>query len=358
MLIKNIGLKLFRIIRGLFYKTYWIFNSKWPIHSINSTQNNNLSKKSLLVLYDFRSQPFSVGDILTINAASLVVSERESCKSIDFAMVFDNVQPVIKSLGNEYINNQNFFFHLSSILPAAQVNPKLGSLLLFDSHKKLEKYIFDNSNYYKIWPDISYYTSREYLFYHCMNDVFSSFDQIHNKVPKLSSRASLKQWANLFIKKHNPGKFKTFSIQLRLNHKNPARNSNYEAWENFFRNVAVSDNVIFFIICSYDEIPKNWSNLVNVIFVKNHFTSLEQDLAIIDSCDYHMGASSGPGMMAILGKKPYRLFSYDGDMNRLTCLKTIGDKQFFSFSDENQFLIRQSENAELILKNYKEMLKQ
>jgi hypothetical protein len=62
-------------------------------------------------------------------------------------------------------------------------------------------------------------------------------------------------------------------------------------------------------------------------------------------------------MMAILGKKPYRLFSYDGDMKRLTCLKSIGDKQFFSFSNENQFLIRQSENAELILKNYKEMLK-
>jgi hypothetical protein len=166
---KNLGLRLSRTIRSFLWKTKWIATSSWPMAGEGSALSNVSSPKTLLILYDFISQPFSVGDILTVQAASLVVSEEEQCELVDIAMVFDKNRPVIRSPAYSHIDDETFFFHLSAVLPAAQVNPKLGSLLLFDSHQKLEKYLADNMDRYKIWPKISDYASREYLFYKCMN---------------------------------------------------------------------------------------------------------------------------------------------------------------------------------------------
>lgn len=357
MLGKNLGLHLLRKLRSILWKAKWIVKSTWPTDEEGAAPCEGSASKALLVIYDFISQPFSVGDILTVQAASLAVSEEEGCASVDIAMVFDKNRPVIRSPAYSHIDGETFFFHLSAILPAAQVNPKLGSLLLFDSHQKLEKYLADNADRYKIWPKISDYASREYLFYKCMNDVFSTSYQAYGHIPQLRSRTPAAQWAKAFLERHNPSGEKTVSVQIRYNSQNPSRNSNYSAWENFFTDVSNENQAIFFVVCGPSELPARWRNIPNVVLVKDFHTTLEQDLALISACDCHMGASSGPGMMAILGQKPYRMYGYDGDEARLTCLRVDSARQYFSFSAENQYLIRGRETSALLREGFLELVR-
>ncbi len=352
---KNFTLRLLRNLRGFFWKAKWIATSNWPISVQGSVPVDAPQSKTLLVIYDFISQPFSVGDILTVQAASLVVSEEEQCESVDMAMVFDKHRPAIRGPAYSHINDETFFFHLSSILPAAQVNPKLGSLLLFDSHQKLEKYLADNLGRYKIWPKISDYSSREYLFYNCMNGLFPTYHQAYGQIPQLRSRGPAAKWANAFLDQHNPSGKRTVSVQIRHNIQNPSRNSNYSAWEKFFTDVSTEYQAIFFVVCGPSELPTKWRSIKNVVLVKDFHTTLEQDLALISACDCHMGASSGPGMMAILGQKPYRMYGYDGDAGRLTCLRADGARQYFSFSAKNQYLIRERETSALLKEGFLEL---
>jgi hypothetical protein len=128
------------------------------------------------------------------------------------------------------------------------------------------------------------------------------------------------------------------------------------AWEALFQNLEqMKIHVIFFVVCGLYEVPKEWASYKNVVLVKLNNTNLEQDLAVIGACDYHMGASSGPAMVAILGSKPYRLYGYDGDESRLRCLVNEGGRQRFSFSAHNQYLLRTREDANILLADVLEM---
>jgi hypothetical protein len=52
-----------------------------------------------------------------------------------------------------------------------------------------------------------------------------------------------------------------------------------------------------------------FNNCPNVLIAKDYHTSIEQDLALINAAAIHMGASSGPGMMALFSAKPYLLLN-------------------------------------------------
>ncbi len=303
--------------------------------------------RRLLIIYDFSSQPFSIGDILIFQEASLVLRERHSLGKVDFALVYDPTFPVVPDPAFRNVDAESFLVHLSSVLPAAQVNAHLGSVFLFDSHLQLERHVADNAENYFVWPALAQYASREYLFYHCFNVLFREHFEQHGCLPVIGSRPAARTWARQFLAEH-AGTAVPVTIQLRRNLANPARNSDIGVWIAFFRYCVDKYDAKFIIICGRNEVDERLRGLPNIIVAKDHGTGIEQDLALIEASTLHMGMASGPGTMAHFSRKPYCMFNWDLKLGSLTGLVKDDYRYRFQFSTPLQNWIFENESEALL----------
>ena len=312
--------------------------------------------KRLLIVYDLSSQPFSIGDILVFQEASLVLRAQHNLGKVDMAIVYDPNRPVAPDPAFREIDAESFLFHLSSILPAAQVNPHLGSVLLFDSHRQLEGYIADNADVYFVWPSLSQYALGHYLFYYCFNELFRNHFERYGSLPPLQSRPAALRWAEQFIVEH-VGAALPVTVQLRSNKINPARNSKIDAWIAFFQRCAEQYDAKFIVICGAAEVDARLRGLPGVIVAKEHCTTLEQDLALLEAGAIHMGASSGPGAMLVFSNKPYCMFNWDLNLDSIQGLIKEDHRYRFRFSTPMQNWLFGVETAELLVVEFERMWK-
>ncbi|MGH8678563.1 MAG: hypothetical protein ACREUQ_09465 [Burkholderiales bacterium] len=328
---------------------------KWGISAFPAlTGARHSATRRLLLIYDFASQPFSVGDILIFQEASLVLREMHGLGEIDFAAVYDPAKPVVADPAFSQIDPDSFLFHLSSFLPAAQVNPHLGSLFLFDSHRRLESFIADNISDYHVWPTLAQYASREYLFYYCFNELFYSYYQQHGVLPRLASRPAAAAWAAQFVKHHVHPAIPV-TVQLRRNSANPARDSNYDSWLAFFEHCEGRYPVKFVVVCAPSEVDARLRGQPNVIVAKDHCTTVEQDLALIEAAQIHMGATSGPGTIAQFSSKPYCMFNLRMDTDSVKGFVHEGNRNRFFFSSPVQTWIVGEETPELLVGEFERL---
>src|SRR5271170_3866155 len=109
-------------------------------------------ERRLLIVYDLATQPFSIGDILSCQGASLVLREQYRLDKVDFALVYDSTKPACADPAFSYINGENVLYHVNSVLAAAQVNPHHGSLFIFDGHKEFQRFLVNSGAHYRVWP--------------------------------------------------------------------------------------------------------------------------------------------------------------------------------------------------------------
>jgi hypothetical protein len=327
---------------------------RWGGATVSRAAGIQRSNRRLLMIYDFASQPLSVGDILIFQESSLVLRATHDLGQIDFALVYDPKQPVVADPALAHFDPESFLYHLSSFLPAAQVNPHLGAVLFFDSHTALESYIGDNCHRYHVWPTLRQYTGREYLFYYCFDHLFYDYFEQHGNLPSLASRPAARIWAERFLEEHARSET-AITVQLRRNPQNPARNSDYEAWIAFFASCATRYAAKFIVICGRGEIDTRLRTLNNVIVAKDHGTSVEQDLALIEVGRIHMGACSGPATMAQFSSKPYCMFNALMDDGFIKSFKREGDRGRFTFSNAFQNWIAVKETPESLQTEFERM---
>lgn len=272
-------------------------------------------ERRLLVIYDLSSQPFSIGDILTAQEAALVLRENEGIDLVDFALVYDPKNPAADKTSHGNITESNYIYHLSSILPAAQVNQHLGSYFVFNSHQQLRRFIGDNSDLYYVWPSAWQFAKREYLYYSIFNNLLYNYYKKNNTIPHLSCHALFIEWARGFFRQHVIPDVPV-SIQIR-NNKNfgQHRNTRIEEWLTFFQYCEGKYPVKFVIVCALSEIDDRLRQHGNVLLAKDFHTGLEQDLSLIQTSIFHMGASSGMGQMALFNSKPYLITNTDATPN-------------------------------------------
>ena len=106
------------------------WNLSTPLGVVGNTKKTD---RRLLIIYDLSSQPFSIGDILIFQEASLVLRENFGVDTIDFAFVYNPDNPTNGDQAFSSITESNVVYHLASILPIVQVNQYLGSLFVFNS---------------------------------------------------------------------------------------------------------------------------------------------------------------------------------------------------------------------------------
>lgn len=312
-------------------------------------------ERRLLAIYDLSSQPFSIGDILVIQEASLVLRERHNLDMIDFALVYNPKRPAPSDPAFSNITEENAMYHLASILPVAQVNQHLGSLFIFNSHLHLQRFIADNADLYQTWPPAWQFAEANYLNYTVFNDLLHSYYTKYGFIPHLSCRQFLTDWAQAFYQEHIYPQVPV-TVQVRNNKTfGTHRNLRLDCWLKFFHHCEERYPVKFVIICARAEVDDRLRHCPNVLIAKDYHTSIEQDLALIHTAAIHMGASSGPAAMAIFNAKPYLIVNTDL-VPHLYC-DMIREDRFlrFPFADPLQRFALGPESTELLIAEFAKM---
>jgi hypothetical protein len=292
---------IYRPVRRVARFVMWAFPSIGNLLSPRSANG-----RRILAIYDTSSQPFSVGDLLIFQEASLVLCQKHQVDVVDFAIVYDPKNPASSDpVFAASITEGNVMYHLASILPIAQVNQRLGSLFVFNSHEHLRRYIIDNTERYHVWPSAWLVATREYLSPVVFNDLLYSHYKEHGSIPYLSCRPFLRDWAEGFYHEYVCPQVPV-TVNIRNNkgwHLN--RNSQLDCWIEFFQHCEIRYPARFVIICARSEVDDRLRKCTNVIIAKDYQTGVEQDMALIHTSAIHMGAGSGPATMAWFNSKPY-----------------------------------------------------
>lgn len=334
--------------------------SSWLIPAIaRSALTLRRANDRILLIYDTTNQPFAIGDFLVIQEVSLTLTREFSAKYADIAIVYDAENPdkadkVFKGV----VSTDNVLLHLASMMPVLNLNPKIGSLFLFNSKTALESYVVENiDEYLTIWPSCLDYGSGKYLNLHAFNTVLYSFFEKYKEIPSLSSSTPLKSWALSFIHQNIYPKV-PITINIRNNPMwDGRRNSRIQEWVKFFKYSAKTyPNAKFIVICATKEIPEEFRGLSNVIFAKDFATELDQELALIELSAAHLGTNSGPAAMAYFNMNPYFIFSLPIDgihhehFSRKDMLVHVKENIFkFWFALDSQKFSSQPENVEALM---------
>jgi len=99
-------------------------------------------------------------------------------------------------------------------------------------------------------------------------------------------------------------------VQLRNTSTSPARNAELECWIEFFAHCETRYDVTFVMIGRKDEIDPRFRQLSNVLIAKDYGTTVEQDLALIQTGMVYMGSTCGPATIAVFSDLPYVLYKF------------------------------------------------
>ncbi len=310
------------------------------------------NEKRILGIWDFESSNIAVGVLIEFQTRLLCDAYSDNLNKIDIAFIYNPEQPLVHPKFSSWINASNFYHHFQEVLPILNINPKLGSIFLFDSREKFELFLKQNKNNYYFQPSLSHYFNRVGAF----SDnyvVISHFYMKNNFVPKLEFKSATNEWVRIFIKK-NIGSKIMVTVNLRLNSQfTPERNSNLEAWSELFEHSKEkSPDIIFVILGRKGELNDEFKNFSNIIFSKDYNTNIEQDLALIQHAFFHMGTTSGPASFAVLSEDiPYIITNFrPPDKNDENWLKPGS-----GFNKEFQRLIWEKETGELLIKEFKDL---
>ena len=327
----------------------------WLLPSFyNLLLKNHGDARRLLVIYDFSSQPFSIGDILIIQEAALVLRDNEGIDLVDFALVYDPQHPTA-SAAHKSITENNYIYHLSSVLPTAQVNQHLGSYFVFNSHQHLQRFIADNTDLYYVWPSAWQFATREYLYYDVFNNIIYNYYQKNKTIPHLSCHPLFIEWARGFFRQHV---FPDVPVSVHIRNNNifgQNRNAKIKEWITFFQYCEGRYPVKFVIVCALSEIDDRLRQHRNVLIAKDFHTGLEQDLSLIQTSIFHMGASSGVEIMAVFNSKPF--LSTNSDFVPHLYRDMIHEEGFlrFYFSGPLQRFALGLETTELLITEFARM---
>ena len=263
------------------------------------------SEKRVLAICDFRTMPYTVGELLYFQEMTLISRLEHNVEKVDIVWLCDPNNRARSDQGPP----ENYYHYLSPLLPLAHVNPHLGSFMLMDSQEALETYITDNLDRYHIFPPAKdifglRFSYREYY------KRTQNFYAKHGFVPHLSCKPSTLLWGRSFIaqevRPHLP-----VVVQLRNRGDHVWRNIRPESWLEFFAFCEDRFDVKFIVIGSKEEIDPRFRSLSNVVFSKDYCTTVEQDMALLQISLMYIGPCSGPNLMAWFSDVPYVIFSFE-----------------------------------------------
>lgn len=262
-------------------------------------------ERRILAICDFRTIPYTVGEVLFFQATTLMSLIEHHADKVDIIWLCDPTNPARADQG---ITTDNYHVHLSALLPLVHVNPCLGSFLLLDSPRMVEAYVGAMADAYcHIEPGFGDYATKA-LTYQRAYARAERFYREHGFVPYLSCKPAMLSWARAFVLEHVWPRVPVV-VQLRANDAWGAhRNADLDEWRAFFAHCERTYRVGFIVIGRREEIDPGLRRFGNVVFAKDFGTSIEQDLALLQVSLMYLGTCSGPNIMAWFSRVPYVIY--------------------------------------------------
>lgn len=207
------------------------------------------------LIYDLRTQPWSLGDILVAQAAKLT-----ECDEYDIVFLHD---PRVRPDNFKFIPAE-FGDYLNWTMASAKAMKSTKSVTIRPATDE---------------------PLGNYRFYDFMEKIVA-------KPTVLQVRDDLREWAEAFHKEHGT----IGTVNIRKNPYTPHyRDANVDAWREFLE--SVDERLVVL-----GDVPIDGNHIYST-------HSTEKQLALIQTSNFHMGSSSGPLSMAIHGTHPYRAFN-------------------------------------------------
>lgn len=312
------------------------------------TMDSGANADEMTAVWDFRSQPYSIGDVILLYQVVNFLSFVRGIPCVQMLLIADPLEPARLSFVKLGINAENYLDHIIKLLPVFMLGEKVTSLAIADPKEVTLKDIASPSAV--AWPPTELVASGIDL----NNLSFKLLNMLYEKysvMPELKIRKSLSRWAADFIMQKGGGRI-AVAVQMRNTHSyNLSRNSNMPAWLELFEFCEERMPVTFFVICAASEIDERLRSRRNVVVAKDYRTSVDQDMAIVKECSVFLGISSGPGTVAFFGQKPYSIVNAHIMEGMLPHLKKEAWGYSFVYATENQRIIASgTEQFELLLK--------
>jgi hypothetical protein len=258
-----------------------------------------------LAIYDFGTQPASLGDFLTFLQGSLAWSVHCGVTEVDLCVVCNPAGVQIPEFAHLASVEGGLRAKVIEFLPMAQMHPGIRSMFIVDHlDRAYEMLLRADAAYHSSWPPLDVLRSGTYLWY----PTLQFLDRLHGGrpvTPRLRARAPMAQWALDFLVRHAAGRTPvTINLRMNLAH-GVERNMNTDVWRAFFDDAARNHDATFFLLGAATENFDAFRSSPNVVVTKDWHTSMEEDLALIEHGKIHLGSSSGPATFAIfLDEKP------------------------------------------------------
>ncbi len=125
-----------------------------------------------------------------------------------------------------------------------------------------------------------------------------------------------------------------------------------ECWLDFFRYCERRYAVKFVVVGALSEVDDRLRDCRNVLIAKEHGTTVEQDLALIQTAAMHMGASSGPACMALFNTKPYLIVNTNAHLGGHDDLVATEGAWRFTFATEYQRFCEPPTTVQLLISEF------
>lgn len=324
--------------RGVRRRATWVLSSLAFI-----ARSRSRSEKRLLAICDFRTMPYTVGELLYFQEMTLALRIEYHVDKVDIVWLCDPANPARGA--DQGITPDNYHLHLSRLLPLAHVNPHLGSFMLMDSSDRLNSYIVDNIDRYHVWPSYKDYSVKRPTYPSYFNNMLA-FHARHGFIPYLSCKSAMVDWASSFLQREAGGRLPVVA-HLRKMGNATGRNALLDCWLEFFDYCRTEfADVQFIIIGDREEIDPRFRRLSNVIFSKDYGTTIEQDLALIQSGNAYIGCCSGVAMMSLFSDKPYVVFNFQ------PCYENVPYGTQLPFATPLQKLVWEPENTTMLMEEF------
>jgi hypothetical protein len=314
-----------------------------------------------LAVYDFAAQPAGLGDFYIFLQASLSLSAREGIDDVDLCIVCDPSRGRIPEFADLMSEVGSLRAKIFDMLPLAQLHPTLRDIFVVD---RLES-AFDLARravrpYTSCWPSFEMLASGNYLYYPSL----IILDKLHHRCPvfpRLRSRPAAAAWADQFLADRSRGGV-SVTVNLRSNPKyGTDRNMNPAVWRAFFDDAATRHAATFFLLGSPTEDFSAFRPCSNTVITKDWNTNMEQDFALIERANVHMGSSSGPSIFPVfLGNKPTLIVNGGNAIPQLAtyqgALTWDGTYLRFTFGSTNYRSTAVPETSEFLGREFTAML--
>jgi hypothetical protein len=306
--------------------------------------------RSILGIYDFGVQPYSIGDFILFQQICLASAELAGASRCDVCLVADyesHADPCF----DRYITPDNRLGFIHQLMTLLELNPLCGDVHIFKDAQAYRRFMALADNRDRLGPFFAEH-ARDYYFYPAWK-LFRACHELPGGMPLIALPEYVSRWAEAFLREHAAG-LVPVSVNLRDNHRlAPERNADREAWLAFFEACHGRFPAKFLVVCGTEEFDRRLEGLPNVEALKAHRSDLLQDLAVLRASAMHMGVSSGPTMLPIFGGKPYVIFRDTLDPATLgPAARPQGEGYQFFFSTPDQKMTSRPDTVENLIAEF------